>query len=204
MGVQVSSSRFQWPSVVSGATTRKGPGMPSSWRWNSSVASDCAVFPRPCAPRVCCSKTLAYPWPGCPAAGAGTPTSPATARSCPGPARPGWCCSRPYAGTPPAGRHLAQAPGSEWRRHAAWKGGRHGRGMPAIAGLHGSTGDTEASAHGVSACAPSRRRGCSCARGAGSASSTAGWPPAAQRTRASGVGPTVSGSLALQSQHALT
>ncbi len=61
MGVQVSSSRFQWPSVVSGATTRKGPGMPSSWRWNSSVASDCAVLPRPCAPRVCCSKTLAYP-----------------------------------------------------------------------------------------------------------------------------------------------
>ena len=51
MGVHVSISRRQWPSVVSGATTRKGPGLPSSWRWNSSVAMDCAVLPRPCASR---------------------------------------------------------------------------------------------------------------------------------------------------------
>ena len=49
MGVQVSTSRFQWPSVVSGAMTRKGPGLPSSCRWNSRVAIDCAVLPRPCA-----------------------------------------------------------------------------------------------------------------------------------------------------------
>ena len=52
MLVQVSTSLCQWPRVVRGATMRKGPGMSHSWRWNSKVLIDCAVFPSPiCNPK---------------------------------------------------------------------------------------------------------------------------------------------------------
>lgn len=85
MGVQVSTSRFQWPSVVSGAITRKGPGLPSSCRWNSRVAIDCAVLPRPCARGSLEAGTLTLPLyikqkvTSVPRAAAGTPAPQLTA-----------------------------------------------------------------------------------------------------------------------------
>ena len=47
MSVQVSTSRCQCPSVVSGATTRKGPAALAYCRSHASTAMLCAVLPRP-------------------------------------------------------------------------------------------------------------------------------------------------------------
>ena len=47
MSVQPSNSRFQWPSVDRGATTRKGPRTPWRVRRDSSAVTVWMVLPRP-------------------------------------------------------------------------------------------------------------------------------------------------------------
>ena len=51
MSVQVSISLCQWPSVVRGATTMKGPRLAQYWRSQAITDVLCAVLPRPICSR---------------------------------------------------------------------------------------------------------------------------------------------------------